>query len=105
MLLHTQQVPLKEGFHINYNTDDMTYQKSACVTPDVNYKRVSYHASPQISVQMCVVILSYFLLLYLTCMCRWGSMWTVISRSVIHTDVTYFFPFILHTMEINIHRR
>ena len=27
MLLHTQQAPLKEGFHIIYNTDDMTHQK------------------------------------------------------------------------------
>ena len=27
MLLHTQHAPLKEGFHIKYNTDDMTYQK------------------------------------------------------------------------------
>ena len=27
MLLHTQQAPLKESFHIKYNTDGMTYQK------------------------------------------------------------------------------
>ena len=27
MLLYIQQAPLKEGFHIKYNTDDMTYQK------------------------------------------------------------------------------
>ena len=27
MLLHTQQTLLKEGFHINYNPDDMTYQE------------------------------------------------------------------------------
>ena len=27
MLLHTQQAAFKEGFHIKYNTDDMTYQK------------------------------------------------------------------------------
>ena len=27
MLLHTQQAAFKEGFHIEYNTDDMTYQK------------------------------------------------------------------------------
>ena len=27
MLLHTQQAAFKEGFHIIYNTDDMTYQK------------------------------------------------------------------------------
>ena len=25
MLLHTQQAAFKEGFHIEYNTDDMTY--------------------------------------------------------------------------------
>ena len=27
MLLHTQQEPLKEGLHIKYNIDDMTYKK------------------------------------------------------------------------------
>ena len=27
MLLHTQQAPLKDGFLMKYNTDDMTYQK------------------------------------------------------------------------------
>ena len=27
MLLHSQQAPLKEGFHIEYNLDDMAYQK------------------------------------------------------------------------------
>ena len=28
MLFHTQQAPLKEGFHIKYNIDDMAYQKT-----------------------------------------------------------------------------
>ena len=27
MLLHTQQAPLEEGFHIKYTTDEMAYQK------------------------------------------------------------------------------
>ena len=27
MLLHTQQAPLKEDFHIKYNSDDVPYQK------------------------------------------------------------------------------
>ena len=27
MLLHILQASLKEGFHIKYNTDDMTHQK------------------------------------------------------------------------------
>ena len=27
MLLYAQRAPLKEGFHIKHNTDDMTYQK------------------------------------------------------------------------------
>ena len=27
MLLHTQQAPLKDGFHIKYNINDMTYHK------------------------------------------------------------------------------
>ena len=50
---------------------------------------------------MCVVILSSFLLIYLKCMCRWESMWTVISWSIIHNDVIWFYPFIFTHGRIN----
>ena len=43
------------------------------------------------SVYKYVVILLSFLLLYVTCICQWESMWTAISRSVAHIARFYVF--------------